>query len=68
MKSKKWRLNSREVKAIVKNALIFLSPVAITELLLAQQGITEVRQYVIALQVWGIGVAIDFFRKLKAEK
>jgi hypothetical protein len=66
MQSRAWTLNTLDWKKIGRNALIFLAPVAITELTLMQQGVTEPREYFIAFEVWAIGVAIDFFRKLKA--
>lgn len=67
MKSKKWHLNSVESKAIVRNALLFLAPVAIVVLELFQRG-KSVDEMLIAVKVWGIGVALDFFRKLVAGK
>lgn len=59
------KLQTVDWKKVIKNALIFLAPVVIVELTLAQQGVVDVKQYEIAFQVWGIGVALDFFRKLK---
>jgi hypothetical protein len=66
--SKAWQFNMEDTKRVLKNALIFLAPVVITELTLLQQGVTEPREYFLAFEVWGIGIAVDFFRKLKAGK
>ena len=66
MQSKAWHWNMEDTKKVLRNALIFLAPVAITELTLIQQGVTEPREYFLAFEVWAIGVAIDFFRKLKS--
>lgn len=67
MTSTKWRLNSVEVKAVVRNALIFLAPVAIVCLeLISRNGTWD--EILIAVKVWGLGVALDFFRKLSAGK
>lgn len=66
MQSSAWHFNIEDAKRVLRNALIFLTPVAITELTLFQQGVTEPREYFLAFEVWGIGVAIDFFRKLKS--
>jgi hypothetical protein len=68
MQSKKWQFNWTDAKKVFRNAIIFLAPVAITELTLIQQGVTEPREYFIAFQVWGIGVVLDFLRKLKDGK
>mgnify|MGYP007071615816 CR=1 FL=1 len=62
------RLKNTDYKRVIKNALIFLAPVVIIELNLLQNGVNDYRQYLIAFQVWGIGVALDFFRKLDAAK
>ena len=65
--SKKWRLNSQEFKAVVRNGLIFLAPVAVVCLeLISRNGTWD--EIVIAVKVWGLGVALDFFRKLSAGK
>jgi hypothetical protein len=61
-----WNFDWEKAKKVAKNALIFLAPVVIIELTLLQQGVTEFREYQIAFQVWGLGIALDFFRKLKA--
>lgn len=66
--SKKWEFNKKDLQRVVRNALIFLSPVVITELTLLQQGELKPHTYFIAFEVWAIGVAVDFFRKLKAGK
>jgi len=63
--SNKWRLNWEDIDRVLKNALIFSAPVAIVELQLIQQG-ASTEQLLIALKVWGLGVALDFFRKLRA--
>ena len=59
-----WHFNLADVKKVSKNALIFLAPVAITELTLFQQGARDPRVFAIAFEVWIIGIALDFFRKL----
>lgn len=67
MTSTKWKLNSAEVKAVVRNALIFLAPVAIVCLeLISLNGTWD--EILVAVKVWGLGVALDFFRKLSAGK
>lgn len=65
--SQKWRLNTQEFKAVVRNALMFLAPVAIVclELISRNRSLDEI---LIAVKVWGLGVALDFFRKLQAGK
>lgn len=65
MQKTKWSLNQAEFKAVFHNLVIFLAPVAIVELTLLSQGQLNIHTYLIAFQVWAIGVAIDFFRKAK---
>lgn len=65
--SKKNTLNLEDLKRVAKNALIFLAPVLIVELELLERGATT-EELLIALKVWVLGVALDFFRKLKAGK
>ena len=67
MESKKNTLNIEDLKRVAKNALIFLAPVAIVVLQIVEKGGT-VEEMLIAVKVWALGVAIDFFRKLKAGK
>lgn len=65
--SQKWRLNSQEVKAVVRNALIFLAPVAVVVLeLISRNGTWD--EIIVAVKVWSLGVALDFFRKLSQGK
>lgn len=65
--SQKWRLNSAEVKAVVRNALIFLAPVAVVVLeLISRNGTWD--EIIVAVKVWSLGVALDFFRKLSKGK
>ena len=65
--SQKWRLNSAEVKAVVRNALIFLAPVAVVVLeLISRNGTWD--EIIVAVKVWSLGVALDFFRKLSQGK
>ena len=66
--SKAWTFNWEDAKKVGKNALIFFAPVIIIELELMRQGVTELREYLIAFQIWILGVLIDGFRKLKAGK
>lgn len=66
MQSQAWKLSVADVKKVATNALVFLAPVAITELTLLQQGVTDPHMYTVAFEVWAMGVALDFFRKLKA--
>lgn len=65
--SQKWKLNSTEIKAIVRNALIFLAPVGVTVLTILQSG-GGIDKVIVAVQVWVLGVALDFFRKLQSGK
>lgn len=65
--SKRWTLNMADVKRVARNALIFLAPVAIVELEILQRG-GSTQELLIAVQVWGIGVLLDTFRKLQAGK
>ena len=67
MESKKNTLNLEDIKRVAKNALIFLAPVAIVVLEILEKGGT-VDQMLIAVKVWALGVALDFFRKLKTGK
>jgi uncharacterized membrane protein YoaT (DUF817 family) len=65
--SQKWRLNSAEIKAVVRNALIFLAPVAVVVLeLISRNGTWD--EIIVAVKVWSLGVALDFFRKLSQGK
>lgn len=68
MKSRQWQFNLFDVKRVTRNAFIFLWPVVAVELGLILQGITEPREYMIALVVWVLGVGTDIFRKLEAGK
>lgn len=68
MQSQAWKINWQDVKRVVRNALIFLAPVAIIELTLLQQGTTDPHIYAVAFEMWAMGIALDFFRKLKANK
>ena len=63
----RFNFDWEKAQKVAKNALIFLAPVVIIELTLLQQGVSELREYQIAFQVWGLGVALDFFRKLQAK-
>lgn len=65
MKSNKWELNKADLKRIAKNALIFLAPIIAVELELWKTG-ASLDQYLFVFKVWLYGIAIDFFRKLKA--
>ena len=67
MQKAKWSLNQAEFKAFFHNAVIFLAPVAITELTLLSQGQLNIHTYLYAFEVWAIGISIDFFRKAKEE-
>lgn len=64
--SKRWTLNREDIQKIVRNALIFTAPVLITLLTMLQQGVNDPKAYVSAVQIWVIGVAIDFIRKVYA--
>lgn len=65
--SQKWRLNSAEIKAVVRNALMFLAPVAVVVLeLISRNGTWD--EIIVAVKVWSLGVALDFFRKLSQGK
>ncbi len=65
--SQKWRLNSAEVKAVVRNALMFLAPVVVVVLeLISRNGTWD--EIIVAVKVWSLGVALDFFRKLSQGK
>lgn len=68
MNSIKWQLNEAEAKAVIKNALIFLAPVAITLLTMFSNGVTNIHLYAYTFEVWATGVALDYFRKLQAGK
>lgn len=68
MKSKRWSLNHAELHAVIRNALIFLAPVAITLLTMLQAGDGNLDHYRYAVEVWAIGVGLDFFRKFSAGK
>lgn len=65
MQSQQWKINWEDIKRVAKNALIFLAPVAIIELTLLQQGVNDPHMYAVSFEVWALGVALDFFRKLK---
>jgi hypothetical protein len=65
--SKKWKFDKKDAKRVLRNALIFLAPVAIVEIELLQRG-AKFEELTIAFQVWILGVALDFFRKLQAGK
>jgi hypothetical protein len=66
MQKVQWSLNQEEFKAFFHNLVIFLAPVALVELTLLSQGQLNIHTYLIAFEVWAIGVSIDFFRKAKA--
>jgi hypothetical protein len=66
--SKAWRFNMEDAKKVAKNALIFLAPIIIIELELLRRGETSLDAYLNVLQVWILGVALDFFRKLSSGK
>jgi hypothetical protein len=63
--SKQWQFNKADAKRVARNALIFLAPVAITLLTMAQQGVTDYQTYLYAFQIWVLGVVLDAFRKLE---
>ena len=67
MQSKQWKLNFEDVKSLIRNGLIFFSPVVIIGLVTIQNGGT-LEQVTTAAQVWAMGVAINFFRRLSASK
>ena len=68
MTSKRGEFNRADAKKVGKNALIFIAPIAITLLTMAQQGELDGQVYWYAIQIWILGVSLDFFRKLYAGK
>ena len=64
--SEQWRVNEQDLQRVARNALIFLAPVFVTLLTMFQQGITDWNLYFYAFEVWIVGVALDFLRKLQA--
>jgi hypothetical protein len=68
MASKRFAINRADVEKVTRNAVIFLAPVLITLLTMAQQGVTDPQTYLYAFQVWFFGVALDFLRKFSAGK
>jgi len=65
--SNQWKLNFEDVKSLIRNGLIFFSPVLIIGLVTLQNGGTF-EQVNTAAQVWAMGVAINFFRRISAGK
>jgi hypothetical protein len=61
--SKRFSVNKADIERVARNAIIFLAPVLITLLTMAQQGVTDYQTYLYAFQVWFFGVALDFLRK-----
>jgi hypothetical protein len=66
--SKRFAINKADIKRVASNAIIFLAPVLITLITMAQQGVTDYQTYLYAFQVWFFGVALDFLRKFTAGK
>lgn len=65
--SKRWHINKFELERVGRNALIFIAPVAIVVLGIIQRG-GSLEEVSVAVQVWGFGVALDFFRKFAGGK
>lgn len=65
--SKRWKLNSDDVKRVGKNALIFFAPALIVFLTTIQAG-GEWQEAVDVLYLWVINTIIDLLRKLSAGK
>lgn len=65
--SKQWNVNRADLERVARNALIFLAPVAIVVIDILQRG-GNVEEIFVAVKVWALGVALDFFRKLQASK
>ena len=65
IRSGRWQFNAYDFQKWSRNTLIFLSPALLVFLVNVQLGKTP-KEALIALQVWGLGVAIDFLRKLIA--
>ena len=62
MKSGRWQFNALDFQKWSKNTLIFLSPALLIFLLQIQAGKT-LQEAFVALQVWLLGIVIDFLRK-----
>ena len=65
--SPRWKIDKADIKRVGRNALIFTAPVIITILGMIQQGISDPEAYRVVVQVWALGVGLDFFRKLQAD-
>lgn len=65
--SKKGQFNRADFERVSRNALIFLAPALIVFLTQLQTGSTFTEAFA-AIQVWILGVAIDFIRKFSAGK
>lgn len=65
MRSGRWQFNALDFQKWSKNTLIFLSPAMVVFLLQLQNGKTPQEAFV-ALQVWLLGIVIDFLRKFSA--
>lgn len=76
--SKKWTINKQDIKKIIKNALIFVSPVVLVYLGSVLVNIKvdgfQLKDFnpsveaVTAIMLWSINTLIDIFRKLQAGK
>lgn len=67
MKSIKGKLNKEELFKWLKNTLVFLDPAIVIFLIAIQNGV-PVQQALYSVYLWGLNVAIDFFKKLSAGK
>jgi hypothetical protein len=68
MASNRWKFNQVDLERVGRNALIFIAPIVITMLTMFQQGVTDPQTYLYTIQIWVLGVTLDFFRKLYAGK
>ena len=67
MVSKRWQFNALDFQRWAKNTLIFLAPALLVFLVQVQAGNTPKEAFA-AVEVWLLGVVIDFLRKLISGK
>lgn len=65
--SKKGQFNRADAERVARNAIIFSAPAIIVFLTQIQTGSTFSEAFA-AIQVWILGVVIDFLRKFQAGK
>jgi len=67
MEAVSGKINIEELKRWGKNTLTFLAPAIVIFLLALQSGV-PIKQALIAIYLWVLNVAIDYFKKLSEGK